>query len=331
MSLPYTTDSFIEKARTVHGDTYGYDKTVYIHSRKKVKIFCKKCNKYFEQEAGLHIGGHGCQKCWRPGAWKKTGNKARMSQNDFINKARTIYGNRYDYSKVIYTGNKNNVTIICSVHGEFESNAGNFIHGHDCYKCSMTENGNHKNEVARKSFLERARKIHGNRYEYLSEYKSAFEKIKMRCTECGRIFHQTPSNHLHVNGYGCKLCKTSKGEAAIEKFLIKNNISFIREATFNNCRGISQVIPFDFYLPKYNTCIEYDGIQHFKITGFGSSSPEKVFKNLKFTDAIKNKYCRDEEIQLIRIPYTDFDNIEKIITDKLKIKDLSVLDKILNQ
>jgi hypothetical protein len=330
MPLPYTTDSFITKAKTVHGDTYRYDQTVYVHSRKKVKIFCKKCNEYFEQIAGLHISGHGCQKCWRPGAWEKTGNKARMSQEEFINKARAIYGDRYDYSKVIYTGNKNNVTIICSIHGEFESNAGNFIHGHDCYKCSMIENGNHKNEIAKKTFLERARKIHGNDYEYLSEYESAFKKMKMRCTKCGRIFYQTPSNHLHVNGYGCQLCKTSKGELQIEKFLLEKNISFIREARFNDCVGYRQTLPFDFYLPKYHTCIEYDGIQHTVITGFGSTDPEKIFKTLKFNDAIKNKYCQTNKISLIRIPYTDFDNIKNILTEKLNITDDTALNTILN-
>ena len=74
-------------------------------------------------------------------------------------------------------------------------------------------------------------------------------------------------------------------------------------------------LPFDFYLPNYNICIEYDGEQHFKpIKYFGG---QKAFQSQQQKDEIKNKYCQDNKIKLIRISYMDYDNIEKILNKEL--------------
>ena len=70
-------------------------------------------------------------------------------------------------------------------------------------------------------------------------------------------------------------------------------------------------MPFDFYLPAYNLCIEFDGEQHFKsIKHFGG---EKRLSIQKIKDNIKTEYCKNNNIKLLRIPYYDFNNIEKIL------------------
>ncbi len=80
-------------------------------------------------------------------------------------------------------------------------------------------------------------------------------------------------------------------------------------------------LSFDFYLPNYNTCIEYDGKQHFEITG--GYYNEHSFEELQNRDNIKNQYCENNNIKLIRVPYWDYDNlnetylIERIKNDKL--------------
>ena len=93
----------------------------------------------------------------------------------------------------------------------------------------------------------------------------------------------------------------------------KNHILFYKEYGFNDCKGVgNKKLRFDFYLPDYNTLIEYDGEQHFKpIEYFGGEEKYNILKN---NDEIKNKYCKTHKINLIRIPYTFSENeVKKII------------------
>ena len=106
--------------------------------------------------------------------------------------------------------------------------------------------------------------------------------------------------------------KGSVGETKIEQYLIKNKIPYIKEFTFKNLKRKR----FDFYLLKDNICIEFDGIQHFKpISYFGGVN---AFINTKNNDIIKNDYCKNNKIKLIRIPYTEENNINKILDLELK-------------
>lgn len=141
--------------------------------------------------------------------------------------------------------------------------------------------------------------IHGNKYDYsLVEYKNISIKVKIICKEHG-IFEQTPSKHINSK-QGCPFCNESKGENEIKMFLQNNNILFERQKTFNNCKNIKK-LKFDFYLPKYNTCIEYDGEQHFNsIKYFGG---DYRLKYIKINDRIKDKFCIENNIKLIRISY----------------------------
>ena len=109
---------------------------------------------------------------------------------------------------------------------------------------------------------------------------------------------------LNTSGHG------STGESIINRFLIENNISFIRQKKFDGCRRKLN-LSFDFYLPEHNTCIEYNGEQHYKsIEIFGGL--EKLEYQQK-NDYIKKKYCEDNNIKLIIIPYTFMKNINTIL------------------
>ena len=122
-------------------------------------------------------------------------------------------------------------------------------------------------------------------------------------------FTQRPDNHLR--GDGCPLCNNSIGENLIEIFLKNNNINYIREKRFNDCIN-KEKLPFDFYLEDLNTCIEFDGLQHFKsIEFFGG---DKAFEIRKQNDKIKNEYCLKSNIRLIRISYKEIKNINNILT-----------------
>ena len=109
-------------------------------------------------------------------------------------------------------------------------------------------------------------------------------------------------------------CSNSKGELVISKILKENNISFEKEKTFDSCRfkDTNQLARFDFYVNN-EYLIEYDGIQHFQYSGSGWDTEEN-FKKTQQRDSYKNQWCKENNIPLIRIPYTQLTN--------LKLKDL---------
>ena len=142
-----------------------------------------------------------------------------------------------------------------------------------------------------------------------NEYKNEDEKIECRCkVNKEHLWKATPHNLL--KGSGCPYCKKSKGEERIKQELINRNIIFKEEYEFDDCI-YRKTLPFDFYLPQYNICIEYDGQQHYQIIEtFGGLDR---FIDQKIRDTIKNIYCQQNNIKLIRIPYWDFDRIEEIL------------------
>ena len=124
-------------------------------------------------------------------------------------------------------------------------------------------------------------------------------------------------NDIINNGSGCPQCKSSKGETSISNYLKKNNYKFHIQFKFKDCKN-KKPLPFDFWIPELNLLIEYQGIQHFEQCGFGSSNDKvKMLSNVIKRDNIKRNYCINNNINFIEIPYYEFDNIEKILDEKL--------------
>lgn len=121
----------------------------------------------------------------------------------------------------------------------------------------------------------------------------------------------------------CGCLHESKGNRKIKEILEKDNIKFIQEKRFSDLKfdnGYSA--RFDFYLPDYNTIIEYDGRQHF-IQGNGVFDNKEKFAQTQAHDSIKNQYCKEHNITIIRIPYTHYDNIT--IKDLLPLSSTFIL------
>ena len=159
-------------------------------------------------------------------------------------------------------------------------------------------------------FLAHSKKIHGDKYDYLQvKYIGNHRnKIKILCKVHG-LFKQTPANH--IKGNGCPICKLSKGELEIKHFLERNQIKYVREKKFKNCKD-KRLLPFDFYLPKENLCIEFDGEQHFKpINYFGGITN---YEEIKKRDLIKNEFCEKNNIKLIRLDKTNLNDINEILS-----------------
>ncbi len=105
--------------------------------------------------------------------------------------------------------------------------------------------------------------------------------------------------------------RLSIGEHKIKKWLYENNIEYKREYTFENFHNNKVRYKFDFYLPEYNMCIEYDGEQHFEVNDYFGGV--KTLLDIQKRDIIKNEYCKYNKINLIRIPYININNIDNIL------------------
>lgn len=291
-----TTEEFIEKAKQVHGDKYDYSKVNYVRSTEKICINCPKHGEFW-QIPSSHLMGVKCPQC----AIEIRANKRSLTLNEFIEKARKIHGDKYDYSKSIYENGKSNVCIICPVHGEFYQRAEGHLYGKGCSKCSGTKKLNNK------EFIEKARKVHSDKYDYSKvEYKGNKIPVCIICPVHGE-FWQTPNDHISKK-CGCLNCNESHLEKEVNNFLLKNDIIFERQKRFKWLGKQS----LDFYLPDYNIAIECQGIQHFKpVDIFGGI---KGFEKTIERDVIKAKLCDNNDVHLIYFNYND--NIEEIM-DKI--------------
>ena len=188
-----TTEEWIENAKKIRGDKYIYDKVNYKTSQDKIIIICKEHGEFL-QVPSSHLQGHDCSKC----AYFISGINQRKSQEEFIKQASHIHNNKYDYAKVNYISSKENIIIICKIHGEFSQNAHCHSSGQGCLKCAGSYS------PTTEEWIERANKKHNYKFVYDKViYKKTKEKIIIICKIHGD-FLQTPNDHLF--GYGCSKC-----------------------------------------------------------------------------------------------------------------------------
>lgn len=300
MAKKITTKDFIRKSIEVHNHKYDYSKVDYVKMKEKVIITCKEHNIEFLQTPEKHLSSKtgGCPKC-------NTIGKGKLTNQLFIERSNNIHSNKYDYSISEYISSNNKVDIICKTHGKFSITPNSHLNGRGCSKCS----GNYKYKV------DDLLSLYNNMYDYLydfTNYKNIKSKIIVKCSKHSSF---ETSAELLLNGYGCSSCgKKSTGEECISKYLISNKIEYIKQKSFEGC-VYKNKMQFDFFLPYFNLCIEFDGIQHFEpIEYFGgiNSLNKQIVK-----DNIKNDFCNSNNIKLIRIPYYEYDNIEKILNFEL--------------
>ena len=192
--LRSNTEEFISKAKLIHGDRYDYSKVDYTYAKTPVIIICKVHGE-FEQGVGSHLAKNGCSKC--SGSYAPT-------TSEWIEKAKLVHGERYDYSKVNYIKNSIKVIIICKEHGEFEQTPCNHLSGYNCKFCE-TRNYNYTTN----EWVEKAKLVHGDMYDYSKvDYKTINTSVIIICKEHGE-FNQYPSHHTNTKA-GCPKCAIQK-------------------------------------------------------------------------------------------------------------------------
>jgi hypothetical protein len=312
MNRSSNTEDFIKKAHGVHGNRYDYSKVLYINNTSKITIICRKHGE-FEQRPHNHLMGKGCKLCKN----EKLSYDRSITTEEFIEKAERIHHHKYEYHLVDYVNAQTFVTIVCPYHGLFDQLPFAHLQGHGCSKCSHKELSRIFSGSIQK-FIKKANQIHNNEYEYnVVTYINARTKVKIICKKHGE-FEQTPNKHLM--GQGCPHCSESAGEKAVRRYLDSCSILFIPQKTFADCRNIHP-LEFDFFLPEYNTLIEFDGIQHFIPVRFHKSvTNEKLahsFEQIKRCDSKKNFYCKENGKRLLRISYKEIHKIPELINNFL--------------
>ena len=299
-----TKEEFIKRAIEIHGNKYDYSKVEYKNIDEKVCIICPDHGEFF-QTPSKHLNGRGCQKC---------GGSVKLSTEEFIKRAKEVHGNNYDYSKVEYVNNNTKVCIICPDHGEFWQIPINHLQGKGCRICgNLYKNMTNKKTTA--EFIEEARKIHGDKYDYSKvEYVNCETKVCIICPKHGE-FWQTPYKHTKVK-HGCPFCSSSKMEISIKTLLQNNKIEFEEQKRFDWLGKQS----LDFYLPQYNLAIECQGIQHFEpIEYFGGV---KTLENQIKRDKRKYLLCENNSIEILYYStlkkYCEINTLEKLIEEILK-------------
>jgi protein-arginine kinase activator protein McsA len=286
--IKLTTEEFISNATAVHGLRYDYSKSVYVTAKTPIEITCKTHGPFW-QIPNNHTQGAGCPSC-APGMIFNT--------DEFIEKARKIHGEKYDYSNSKFVAVVAPIVIRCQVHGDFEQVAGEHLRGRGCKKCADKLTGQ-LNTLTTEEFVFRSKEKHGDTYDYSeSTYESTTTAVKIICKVHGP-FWQIPTNHL--KGSGCRVCRSSKGELAIANILKKHDIEFIPEYQIPNQKYRYR---YDFYVPSLNLLIEYHGIQHYEPVAFFGGRDGLIARILR--DDVKRSLANVLRYKFLEVNYTNF-------------------------
>jgi hypothetical protein len=283
----------------------------------KIKIWCgdtehESYTTTFESFKGRkNRKGHRCKECKNKSQkkWNEETIKKHIEDEGYIFIGMIKENNNKSIIKV-WCGNENHEPYKV----RFDAFKGyKTKQGTRCAKCHM------ENNVITWTKEKIIDYIESKNYSFIEfvEYKGLTSKIKVWCKNETHVPYETLFSNFQFKDSRCPLCKESKGEKEVREMLNKYKIHYIPQYKFEDCKS-KRCLSFDFYLPKYNCCIEYDGGQHFEIVEwFGGFDG---FVNTIIRDTIKNEYCKKNNIKLIRIPYWDFDNIENILIKELELK-----------
>lgn len=394
MGKKLTTQTFIEKAKIIHGAKFDYTLVDYIKSSTKIIIICNQHGK-FMQTPNNHLRGQGCKKCSHNNLGKLK-SKPKIGQS-LLDKYPELckewsYKNKLGPESYMPMSNLKVLWICKKCNREWESNISSRSLGQGCKKCGhdkvatinstpklgeslldmfpkICEEWSSKNKLGPENYKSRSGKsvwwkcrlcnnnwktapIHrtkGNtgcpncsnkkeglkksqsnkhncicnnfnnlkdefsykndrKFETYTEYSG--KKVIWICKKCNHEWESIIANRTkHKNG--CPKCNSSKGEKLIEEYLLKNNIQYKNQYRITECRD-KKPLPFDFaiWIDDKLRLIEYNGIQHYvQIGKYAEQFQDRIKK-----DKIKYDYCKQNNIPLLTISYTEYNNIEQILT-----------------
>lgn len=275
----------------------------FIRKRGKIQYVCE-CGNIDTKPMESLLNGVSCPRCTN----KDSGKKHRKTMKQYLSEVKKINPDVEILSD--YVGNENDITFKCSC-GNIDKKKARLLIRNKCC-CSNCSKSKKKTT---QQFKEEMLNVNPN-IQILGEYVNAETPIEYIC-ECGKRHSSAPS--LLLVGHRCGECNMSKSEYITDHFLNEQNIEHYYDYKFDDCKN-KKNLKFDFFLPEYNTCLELDGEHHYMPVNFKGIDDARAKERHEYTkelDKIKDDYCKVKNITLIRIPYWDFDNITKILSESL--------------
>lgn len=274
-----THEKYVERVQKINPDVEVLEE--YIGSQKKILHKCKIDGYEWYTQPSNILNGKGCPKCY--GNIQKS-HQRYVEEVALINPNVEVIG--------VYINNKTKILHKCKIDGyEWLSSPNHILKGRGCPKCYGRIKRTHEQYVSEVMLI-------NPNIEVVGEYINSRTKILHKCKIDGHEWYAIPNSI--IQGSGCPKCNESRGEKNISKWLDEFNILYQKQKIFEDCRDTFS-LPYDFYLPKYNICIEYQGQQHYyPVEIFGG---KKTFEKQQKHDNIKKEYCQKNNICLFEIPY----------------------------
>lgn len=282
------------------------------YKERQVEVICPVCGKYFVSDLRRltrkdKVGRRAVSMC--PDCSAK--NVAEQNKIRGVSYIDDLSGQRFGYLIALYpleTRKRHSVVwhCKCDCGGEKDVIQVDLKRGHTthCDKCGKHIGFGESKDLTNQHFGKLTAL-------YPTQMRSSGSVVWYCLCDCGNYCYKSCDSLTKGHSQSCG-CLISKGEALLQSLFMEMGINYQTQKSFNDCINpkTGAKLKFDFYLPDYNCCVEYDGIQHFKYEGIGWDS-EKEFYNRQFRDKIKDVYCKLHNIYLIRIPYWDFSDIDK--------------------
>jgi hypothetical protein len=302
----YDFKTFSDYVTNETNGEYSVYSNEYINCHTKIKIKHNVCGNVFSMLPTCFSGGNRCPKCADVSRQKKI-KARRKSPEQFRQEVYDLVGDEYSVLED-YINSKTKVTLKHNTCGnKYQVAPYHFLGGRRCPKCAQLSR-THNLRKSPEQFRQEVYGLVGDEYSVLEDYITNRTKIKMKHNKCGNIWKVSPYHFL--DGKRCPKCSRSKAEERIANYLDKHNISYESEKRFPECRD-KHPLPFDFYIESMNMLIEFDGLQHYEESNFGWGA--MTLKEYQEHDKIKTEFCKDNNFNLIRIPYTEYDNLEKVL------------------
>jgi len=307
--VKWTLETFLRSAKIIHGDSYDYSKVTEKHMKTQtlLPLTCNICGYEWTPVFSVHINRRSkCRSCVGRASW---------TLERFIERSIKIYGpDAWDYSQINWAGKIVNGTRVYLVCKKCKNSYTPTIQSHisakrkGCGKCILW---------TLEKVLTKAKSIHGDKYDYSNIEKDHIggihSELPIVCKTCNTKWFPTINNHIYGKS-GCSGCVSSKGEAECTKILASLEIEFSQEYRLENYR---KFYDFHFVHNSKEYLLEYDGVQHFKYSKYFHRSTDDFYGH-QDVDISKTKTALENGFVLIRIDYTQLENIEYHINQALE-------------
>lgn len=257
----------------------------YVNNSTKIKHKCSKCNNIYEQRPNNHLKGQGCPLCGN----NKKGLSIKKTTKQYLQECKS---KGLDLPIESYVNALTKIKHICIKGHIYLQAPHDHLKGFGCSICSENKQKTPKEyyKLCKSKGLDLP----------IEDYINNHTKIKHKCSK-GHIYKQVPSDHLY--GKGCPICRESHGEKYIRNYLDKNNINYIPQKRFHDLKD-KTYLSYDFYLPKQNILIEYQGIQHYESINFKGNGKYSNLEKQQEHDKLKREYAKNNGYKLLELHYS---------------------------